>query len=99
MKYETISIKTLDKISRLNNFNKKLKEENKKLEEIILNLEEGNKDLYNKLKKILGRMGEVMNYINDRIEDINNGGNEKEYKSIIHIKELLERGEDKWKKQ
>lgn len=33
MQYETIDIKTLDKISRLNKLNKKLKEENKILKE------------------------------------------------------------------
>jgi len=90
MQYETIDIKTLNKISRLNKLNKQLEKENKRLNNIINELEkwlEEQKDFI-----------EEMNYI-QTIKEI-----KMEHKIMFNdyqnvLDKLRELKENKWKEE
>ena len=65
-----------------------------KAKDKIKKLQEENEKLLKKSYSDDVRITKATEYINDRVEDINNGGNESEYRSIVYINKILQ-GEDK----
>lgn len=78
-----------EKVKALEEENEYLKKQYHKTNLMLADIckQDAEKEKY--LIELCGRINEAINYINDRVEDINNGGNESEYRSIVYINKIL----------